>query len=166
MNESLSEALKEAYASAPSNVVMIHTLEINQTGVQAPVYIAQSRRDVIAKDENGQWRTFRPCGFQFSLPPANEEGYQSLNIAIDNVDRRVMAFITTGLSSKTTVKVIYRPYLNTDLATPQMDPVLVMYLKDVRITTFQVTGRATFMDVVNKKFPTDLYTRAHFPALG
>lgn len=166
MNESLTEAIKEAYACAPTNVAIIQTIEVRQEGIQAPIYLAQSFRDVVATDENGIERLFERGGFQFSLPPSNEEGFRSLNVAVDNIGRRVSDFITTAKLNEVPVQIIYRPYLSTDLTTPQMLPPLVLYLKNVQITAHQVTGQATFMDVVNKKFPVQLYTRERFPALG
>lgn len=166
MNAALSEAIKEAFAVAPSNVVTYHTLEIRQTGVQNPIYLVQSRREIEAWDEDGNVRIFEPSGFQFTLPPSNEEGFQSLNVAVDNVGQRVTSFIKTAQSERVPVEMIYRPYLSSDLSEPQMNPPLVLYLKDVQVTAFQVTGRATFMDIVNKKFPSELYIRDRFPTLG
>lgn len=166
MNPSLQDAIKEAFALAPASVVILNTIEIRQQGVQDPIFLVQARRGITATDENGVDRVYEPVGFQFSLPPSNEEGFQSLNVAIDNVGRRVTDFITTAMSVAEPIKVVYRPYLSTDLTQPQMDPPLILYLKDVRITAIQVTGRATFMDVVNKKFPSMLYTRDRFPSLG
>jgi len=166
MNESLSEAIKEAFASAPSENAVINTLEIRQDGVQDPIYLAQSKREFIAYDENNIQRTFRPSGFQFTLPPSNKEGFQSLNLAIANIGREVSDFIETAQSEPVAVKVIYRPYLSDDLTGPQMNPPLVLFLKDVHLTSYEVTGRATFLDVVNKKAPSELYTRERFPALG
>lgn len=165
MNQSLSEAIQEAYAVAPATKCVVHTLEISQGSVQNPVYIAQSRREFIALDENGVQRFFAPVGFQFSLPPSDEEGFRSLTIAIDNVDRRVTDFVELAKSEVEPVRVVYRPYLSDDLSRPQMDPPLVLFLKELQITSFQVVGRATFMDIVNKPFPNELYTRERFPAL-
>jgi len=170
MNSNLEDAIKEAFAIAPSNKVIINTLEIRQgddsNAVQEPIYIAQVRRSFTAKDENGNDITFEPSGFQFSLPPSTEEGFQSLNVAIDNIGRRVSDYINTAKSEEEPVKLIYRPYMSNDLSGPQMNPPLVLWLKDVKVNQFQVTGRATFMDVVNKKFPLELYTRERFPTLG
>jgi hypothetical protein len=162
----LQDAIKEAYASAPSNVVIIHTLEIRQEGVQDPIFISQSRRGIEAYDENGTLRVYLPVGFQFTLPPSNEEGFRSLNIAIDNIGLQVSDFVKIAKGSMEPVKLIYRPYVSNDLSQPQMNPPLVLFLKDVQITSHQVTGRATFMDIVNKKFPAQLYTRERFPSLG
>lgn len=166
MNPALEDAIKEAFASAPSSTVVYETLEIRQTGVQSPIFIVKSRRTLVATDENGVQHEFEPVGFQLTLPPSNEEGFTSLNIAIDNVGLRVTSFVEAAKSQVVPVEVIYRPYVSTDLTKPQMTPPIVMYLKDVRITAAQVTGRATFMDIVNKKFPAELYTRARFPSLG
>ena len=166
MNETLQDAIKEAFVLAPASKVILHTLEIRQTGVQSPVYIVQSRRGITATDEDGNAHYFEPVGFQFSLPPSNEEGVQNLSIAIDNIGRVVSDFIETARQTNTTVEIVYRPYLSDDLTQPQMDPPLVLFLKEVQITAAQVTGRATFMDIVNKKFPSELYTRLRFPTLG
>jgi hypothetical protein len=166
MNDAYLDAIKEAFAIAPASTVIYHTLQIRQTGVQSSVFLVQSRRSIIAADENGNWHTFEPVGFQFSLPPSNSEGFQSLNLAIDNIGRRVTDFVETAMSAVQPVEVLYRPYLNTDLTAPQMNPPILLYLKDIEMTDLQVTGRATFMDILNKKFPLDLYTRARFPALG
>ena len=166
MNDALSDAIKEAYTVAPSNKVIYDTLEIRQTGVQDPIYIVRAAREIIAVDENGQEHTFLPVGFQFTLPPSSEEGFRSLNVSIDNIGRAVSDFIEVARSEQVAVEVIYRPYLSDDLTTPQMIPPLVLFLKDIQITASTVTGRATFMDLVNRKFPSELYTRRRFPALG
>lgn len=165
MNEAFTEAIKEAFTLAPTTKVVFHTLEIRQTGVQDPVYLVQARQQITATDENGDDHDYEPCGFQFSLPPSNEEGFRSLNIAIDNIGRRVSDFVELAKSEVVPVEVIYRPYLSDDLTAPQMNPPLVLYLKDIEIGAFQVVGQATFADIINKKFPSELYTRARFQAL-
>lgn len=162
---SLEDAIKEAYASCPTSKVVLETLEIRQTGVQSPIFIVKSRQTLTALDENGASRTFRPCGFQITLPPQNEEGFRSLNVAVDNVGREISDFVSAAMSENVPVEVVYRPYLSDDLTRPQMDPPLVLFLKELQITASQVTARATFMDLVNRKFPSDLYTRARFPSL-
>lgn len=164
-NPSLTEAIKEAYASAPTVRVTYDTLEIRQGQVQAPIFLVRAKAEIIATDENGVQQTFRPSGFQFSLPSENEEGFRSLNIAIDNINREVTDFVEIAKSQPVPVEVIYRPYLSDDLSTPHMDPPLVLYLKELQINPLQVTGRATFLDVVNQKFPSELYNRARFPFL-
>lgn len=166
MNETLQDAIKEAFVLAPSSKVILHTLEIRQTGVQDPIFIVQSRRGITATDEEGNSRYFEPVGFQFSLPPSTEEGFQSLTVSIDNIGRVASDFVEKARQTEVPVKLIYRPYLSDDLTGPQMNPPLVLFLKEVQITAASVTGRATFMDILNKKFPSELYIRSRFPTLG
>ncbi len=163
---SFQDAIKEAFALAPAQKTILETLEIRQEGVQDPVFIVQSRRAIVAADENGEWHTFEPVPFQFVLPPASEEGFRSLNLAIDNVGRRIHDFVEAAKAEPVPVMVLYRPYLSDDLTQPQMSPPLTLILKDLQLSDFQVVGRATFMDLVNKKFPAEIYTRERFPALG
>lgn len=164
-NPSLEDALKEAYASAPSNQVILDTLEIRQVGVQETIFIVKAPVQLVALDEDGVQRVFQPMGFQMSLPEESEEGFRSLNIAVDNIDRRIGDFVQAAKSDSTAVEVIYRPYLSDDLSAPQMNPPLRLFLKEIQITDFQVTGKATFMDLVNQKFPSELYHRMRFPSL-
>lgn len=165
-NPSLSDAIKEAFASCPTGKVIFDTLEIRQTGVQSAIYLVKGQTALTAFDEDGNERVFFPSGFVFSLPPENEEGFRSLNIAIDNIGRAVSDFVVIAKSEKVPVELIYRPYVSDILTAPAMIPPLILYLKDIQVTTVQVTGRATFFDIINRKFPSDLYTRARFPALG
>lgn len=166
MNPSLTAAIKEAYAVAPAAKVILNTLEISQEGVQDTIYLVQSAHGFHAIDEDDNQVYFEPSGFQFSLPPSNEEGFKSLNIAIDNVGRRVSDFIATSLTQPVPVVLKYRPYLSDDPTAPQMVPPLTLFLKDVQITDQRVSGKATFIDIVNKKFPSERYTRERFPGLG
>jgi hypothetical protein len=166
MNTSLTDAIKEAFATAPTSKSIIHTLEISQGAVQPSVFLSQTRTGVDAFDEDGLEHTYVASGFQFTLPPSDEDGFKSLNIAIDNVNRAASDFIETAKTDPTAVTITYRPYLSDDLSAPAMNPPLVLYLKDVQVTTHQVTGKCTFMDLVNKKFPSELYQRVRFPSLS
>lgn len=166
MNEALTEALKEAYALAPADKVILHTLEIRQDGVQQSLRIVQGMTGITATDENDETHSWQPVGFRMALPPSNEEGFQSLSLSIDNIDRQVTDFITVAKSEMVPIVVKYRPFLLDDLTRPQMNPPVVLYLRDIQISAMQVTAKATFMDIINKKFPSELYTRDRFPTLG
>jgi hypothetical protein len=165
MNPALQEAIKEAYASAPANQCILHTLEIRQRGIQARIFLVRSLREITATLEDGNQQLFEPSGFNFSLPVSDNQGFQSLNISIDNIGLRVSDFCNRAVEQRVTVEIVYRPYLSTDLSAPQMNPPLLLYLKDVKVTSVQVTGRATFMDIINKHFPSELYIRDRFPTL-
>jgi len=165
-NASLNDAIKEAHAICPSEKNVIHTLEIRQTGIQLGYFLSQTQTGINAFDEDGVEHTFLPCGFQFTLPPSDDDGFKSLSIAIDNIDRKASDFVEVARQYVVPVEVIYRPYMSDDLTAPAMDPPLVLYLKDIQITALQVVGKCTFLDLVNKRFPSILYQRERFPSLG
>lgn len=166
MNNSWSEAIKEAMAVAPSDVVIINTLEIRHPSIGGRLFIAQSLVDFEATLETGETVVFEGAAFRFSLPAAGEGSMPELTLSVDNVDQRVGDFCDLASDFLDPVEVYFRPYLSTDLTQPHLDPPLSLFWKDVQVTAFEVTGRATMLDFINAKFPRTLYTRANFPGLG
>jgi len=167
-NSSLTAALKEAYASAPSDTVILDTIELSHPSLPAEtLYLVKAREDYDLTLEDGVTvQTFTASGFEFKLPPAGDKGVQELQIAIDNTDRVISDFLKQAKDYREPAKLVYRPYLSTDLTTPQLDPPLELNLTNVKVTVHQVTGRASFADLINKKHPLELYTRERFPSLG
>lgn len=166
MNNSMSDAIKEAYAVAPTNIRVFETLEISHEEIESPIYLVQDFRPLTAILETDAEVTFQPVWFNFSLPAANESGRQDLSISIDNIDRQVSDFIALAKNNRTPVFITYRPFLSYDLSQPQLNPPLRLTLQDVNITLTSVSGKAIFADVVNKKWPTEYYTRSRFPSIG
>lgn len=166
MNESLSQAIKEAYAVSNVTQVILETIELRHEKLPAPIRLINQRQGLQLTLETGESSFFEAVGFSFTLPAAGENGRQDLQITIDNVDKRISAFINQAKEFFEPVEIIYRPYLSTDLTTPQMNPPLVLTLQDVSITQFQVQAKATFADILNQKFPKEYYTRKRFPSLG
>lgn len=166
MNTALSDAIKEAYAVCPSDVAVLETLEISHPSIGGTIYLVKNREDLTLTLEDDTEHIFEGVGFRMTLPSSGDNGSQSLTLAIDNVDRRVSDFLNTAKNYPDPVTVKYRPYLSSDLTTPQMNPPLVLFLTDVMVNVFEVSGKASFADILNKKFPTELYTRARFPSIG
>ena len=165
-NQALTEALKEAYALAPTEIVILHTLQLSHPSLTEDLFLVQ---DIVEHDftlEDLSIETFEPVGFRFALPPIGDQGLQELTISIDNTDRRITDFVNTIKGQPGTTEVRYRPYLSNDLTTPQMDPPLLLFLKELSITAVQIQGRATFADIINKRYPSEWYTRERFPSLG
>lgn len=165
MNETLSAALKEAYALAPASVSYIHTLELRHISMSEPLFLVQGFLHQRLKLETGAWKTFRACAFDFKLPAVEDSGLQELSITIDNTNNRVSDFCEQAMLFPAPIELYYRPYLSTDLETPQMDPALRLYLLNVKVSESQVSGRAAQVDFVNLKFPTEKYNSTRFPVL-
>lgn len=167
-NPALTAAIQESYASAPKGVFLLDTLEISHPSIPAEtIFIVRETKSYDLTLEDGVTvETFQPLAFNITLPPAGDKGIQELRLEVDNVDRSISDFFALAKDYRTPVKVVYRPYLNTDLSTPQLDPPLELNLTDVKITAEKVTSRATFADLINKKHPLEMYTRSRFVSLG
>lgn len=167
MNAALTAALKEAYVLAPSNLAILDTLQFSHPALPGgDLYIVKNTEDLTMTLEDTSSHLFKACGFQITLPQSGDQGLQQLPIVVDNVLQVFTDFINLIKSSSDRCSVTYRPYLSSDLTTPQMIPPLVLYLTDIVVTETQVQGNCTFMDILNKPFPSELYTRQRFPGLA
>lgn len=165
MNIALSEALKEAYALAPSNVQHVHSLEITHESMSESLYLVQGYFHKSLTLEDSSVRKFRATAFDFTLPATDVGGLQELNITIENANNQVSDFCEQAMTFPAPVEILYRPYLSTDLTTPLMNPPLRLFLLNVTVAEAQVSGRAVPVDFLNLKFPTELYNSARFPPL-
>ena len=165
-NESIEDALKEVYALAPNSVIPLDTLEISYVGLPETLYIVKDRVSWDLTLEDSTTHTFKPCGFEFIQPAAGIDGVQQLSLAVDNVGDEVNDFFNAlGTELTEPVKVVYRPYLSNDTSGPQLDPPLVLFLVDITMDVFKVSGRATFASIVNSRYPTQYYSAQRFPGL-
>jgi hypothetical protein len=164
---SLSEALKEAYTLAPSNVAVIDTLQISHPSLPGgDIFICCNTEAITCLLETEAEATFQPCAFSIQRPQSGDQGLSNLPIAIDNIDQVFTDFINQVKNSSDPVSVTYRPYLSNNLLVPQMVPPIILFLTDITVTETQVQGNCTFMDIINKPFPTQNYTRTRFPGLA
>jgi hypothetical protein len=163
-DDPLQAAIREAYATARSDVYYLDTLEISNAAAPT-LYLVRDRIDQNLTLEDSTVKTFVACGFRFQLPAAGDNGLQELSLAVDNVDRKASEFVSAALGSNAPIEVVYRPYLSSDLTQPQMNPPLRLFLTDVVITSVEINGRAQFADILNRKFLSESYVRRRFPAL-
>ncbi|MEO0797382.1 MAG: DUF1833 family protein [Verrucomicrobiota bacterium] len=160
------DAVKEAFASCPKSEVHIHTLQISHSLFSQTYWFVRQRQDMILTLETGQDQLFKAAGFQFTLPEKSEDGLQDLNVAVDNVDKALTDELDGLEGTREDVKITYRMYLSSDLSKPVQDPPLTLSITDVKITTFSITGRASFQNFLRKQFLTEHYNTETFPTLG
>lgn len=170
-DSTLSEALKEAYASAPTNVIIYSTVELYHSAFGDPIRLVRDFNNLNATLEStaprnaGQAVTFLGANFDFTKPEVSTENVPQVTMTIDNVDRSIIYIIEKTLNSFEQIKLIYREYLNTDLSTPHNNPPLEMTIISISVDLFKVTAVAGFPNLTNKKFPTKEYTLEEFPGL-
>jgi len=171
-DEALTQALKEAYASVPSDEVVLSCLEIWHPAFTEPIRVVCDNQDFSAyleadaPREGGEEVTFIGMPFEFSLPDVDDQTLGQLVISIDNVSGEVIRQIELSMSSPDRIEVIYRPYLENDISAPQMDPPLYMEIKNIQATTYRIEARAGFKDIMNRKFPGITYRLEDFPGLS
>lgn len=161
----LDEAIKEAFARAPSNVAQVHTLEVRHASMTEPLYLVKGFQHRVITLETAEVVTAVATPFEFRLPPTNDNGVQELHINLDDVNKRVSRFVRTCVRFSSPITVIYRPYLSTDLTVPRMTPPLRLTLKNASIKSGMFSARATPADFLNARFPTVRYTVENFPGL-
>lgn len=173
----LSEAIQEAYANAPSDAIILHTLELrhpdfrDETGNTVAIRVVRDRVDLTARLEAdaplnaGQLVTFIAMGFELDLPPVDTAPVPEIVVTLDNVSREIVRHLDAAAESQAVIEITYRPYLSNDLEGPQMDPPITLVLTEVEADVQRVTARARMMDIGNKAFPSRSYTAREFPGL-
>lgn len=141
-------------------------LSLVEIATQEPLYLVNEMRSLNLGLETSVVKTFQPCGFKLELPEKSDTGIQDLNIVIDNTNGLVSDFIEKALEVQNqSIRIIYRPYLGSDLTQPQMNPPLVLFLTSVSSRGAEIVGTASFSDFLNKTFLSEKYTLDRFPAL-
>lgn len=168
---SLSAALKEAYASAPSGIVIMHTLEFRHNNFTAPIRVVLDHQSFIGRLEASaplnpsEEVTFVAFAFEFQLPEVQNNADPEIVISMDNVSRDIEDALAMAVASPYKIEVTYRPYLSTDNTAPQMNPPLTLTVNHIEADDFKVTARASFGNASNKSFPSELYNGTRFPGL-
>lgn len=170
-DSTLSQAIKEAYASAPSNVVIYHTLELRHPAFTAPIRVVRDYEDLTATLEAsapadaGQPVLFVRFAFDFTKPEVGPNSVPQITIEMDNVDRAIVANVEAALTTTDLVQCTYREFISTNLGAPQNDPPLHMIIMAITADVFRVKATAGFPDLMNRRFPSTAYEAETFPGL-
>lgn len=176
-DSTLSEALKEAYASAPSDVILLHTLElrhptfVDDHGNPTAIRVVRDHVNHTCTLENsaplnpGEAVEFVAMAFDLELPPVNNTPTPEISVTIDNVSTEMIAYLDRAIETQDMIELTYRPYLSDDLTTPQMDPPITLVITDIHVDCYKITATARMMDIGNKSFPSENYTVKNYPGL-
>ena len=161
----ISAELARVYASAPTDDDVVETLELAHPNFSRTWYIVSKAYPFAANLEGGAPVTFDPLPFAVVLPSKSGEGQQDLGVSIDNVDQAIIDELEAANADPTTkITATYRAYTASDPGAPAFIlPALA--LTDIVATDTSVKGTATRTDVINRPFPSVLYTIQLFPGL-
>lgn len=174
---SYTEALKEAYASAPVDKPALVTLEIHHPsfeddqGNRTAIRVVRAYKDYTlgleptAPLNGGQMVLFQKCAFELKEPGFSEKNVPTMPITINGVSRKINGYLEQAILTRAPLVVYMRPYLESNLTAPSMDPPYRFELTNVTVDLFQVTGECNLKDVFNFGFPNDKFTTTVFPGL-
>lgn len=165
-NDTYKQAIREAMASAKKSDPILETLQVYHDGLAETLWLVKNNEDLTLTLEDTTSQAFEAVGFQIKLPDTGAKGLQELTVQIDNVDRRVLAFVSAAKALDGAVKFKYRVYLASDTSAPQNDPPMDLSLIDISITELRVSAKAKFANILSSAFPKNIYTRRDFPGLG
>jgi len=117
----LSQALREAYAAAPADTVILHTLEIWHPTFTEPIRVVRDHAELTARLETGAPRDagrmvgFVALAFDLDLPPVDTAPVPEIAVTLDNVGQEIVDALEAAAISQDKIDIIYRPYLSTDL---------------------------------------------------
>lgn len=170
-DSSLQAAIKEAYASAPSDEVILFTIEMRHPAFTEPLRVVRDMQNLTARLEDdapenpGEEVLFIAYPFDIKPPDMDEYGKPELTITIDNVGREILAYIEQAVRQRAVIDVTYRLYLASDLSGPQNNPPMTMQVTTISANPTSITMVASFSDLSSKAFPKQMYTLEQFPSL-
>lgn len=189
--DAYNAAIREAFACAPPSQRYLHTLILEHPAFEGhPLAVRRILPEYeswplstnnnsgggyiswsVALVQDGEDHVFcgrlhNKCGFRFAMPARDTGGIQELSLAIDNTDESMSAFLESAKNHNAPCRVWYTVFMEGDNDTPQLDPPMLLFMRDAVVTPVEITATATFADIVNKKFPSILYTRRTFPSLN
>lgn len=168
----LSAALKEAYAVAPTADVIYHTLELWHPAFSLPIRVVRDYANIDARIEATAARdaglivAFTAYAFNVIPPDQSATALPQCTIEIDNVSREIMTQIDLAIMQVDPITVIYRCYLSNSLSVgSENNPPLEMELITVGANPLRLSATAGFKNLLDKRFPALDYDMETFPGL-
>lgn len=186
-NPTLSEALQDAYASAPADRAIINTLSIWYDGLEvegdpSEIYIYDGfagnretadgvplkdfRLEAAARYAGGGVVEFIAVPFDVTMPQVASQQIVKAQLMVDGVGREIADAMMSAIALGKSIEVTYRAFLEgMEYDGPQNDPPLVFHLSNVQINAVQVRGDITPINVGGRRFPGESYRPSRFPAI-
>lgn len=156
--------LDVVYSSAPTDVVIIATIELDAPSFIQPIRNCTGFEDQTVTLENSEVVTFIAAGIDVALPARDESGKQDLVFAIDNVTGEAQAAVEHVIENGEAMTMTYRKYLSVDLSAPAETPIRMTVIDaNFRGASLQVT--CSYNDIINRAWPRRRYTADFAPGL-
>ena len=160
----MTQAVREAYASAPSGIMLWHCLTLSHSAWAGTLDITQDTAEHVLTDEAQRSATYLPIAFAFTLPEVSESSVSEILVEIDAVPRDVAALLDLAVSATGVITLQYRAWLSNDVSAPAYGP-LSLSVTAASASIDKVSLRASAANVANLAFPNLDYTPSKFPGL-
>lgn len=161
----LDPKLKAIYAGSNASRPL-ETLEISHEDWPVTQYIVNDDQTWQFELEDGSPKIFIPVPFTVKLPTKDVEGRQDLSIIIANAGREMIGMVETAAKRPNyPLQVNFRIFLDTPMSRPMNNPPLRLDIGEVTADNYTVTAVASRFEMLNRKWPTVLYTADMFPGL-
>ncbi len=159
----ISTILQTVLASAPTDEILISTLEIQVAG-QPSIRLVHAYDDMTLGVPGQGPQVFEACSLEIALPKKDTSGNQSLSFGLGIVDSRAQNLVQIAQDSGLETYLIYREYLSSDLSTPARAPyTMVVSGGEFNGPTLQV--EASYFDLLNFAWPRQRYTAENAPGV-
>lgn len=172
-----TDAWEEAEASVPPNVDVFCTLELQHlafvdvnTGPFSVRAVAGTPHDQTFRIESGAVLNpdedveFKAIPFYSERPEFQEGKTPECRITVDSVGDELIPYLEEATKIRSDMIAIYREYRSDDLTAPCYGPVQFL-IKQVSLRSSTIEGVAKIDDLVNRKFPSRVYSYKDYPGL-
>jgi hypothetical protein len=113
---------------------------------------------------------FVPVPVQMTLPKRDSSGRSEMSLTWCGIQKEVDQFLCAAIGTGDRPGGIYPVICRYSVfilgdPNPQIDPWVEFRLTNIAVTEQAVTATASSADVLNQKFPTEVYRLSHFPGL-
>lgn len=164
MSRSISADARRAFYSQETEEAFLILLEIdNWEDPTTPIRVAYNNADVTStlSGEYSSAKTFLGTFFHIELPDESGESANTVRLAIDNVDQRMVLAIR-NLSDPPNVRLWI--VSSRDTNTVEAGP-LRFVLESVDYDRFYIRGELVFENVVNRRWPQHDFTPSNTPGI-
>ena len=174
----IEEAMAEAYATAPVDIVLLHTLEISHPSFEIPVRVARwpvtgpepetfrCRLEDDAPRDAGQTVEFTAMPFEVKLPEKSQETCGQFEISLDGVGSQLDETIELAVKGMDVCTAVFRTFIKgrEDEGPAEVWPDVEIQNPELDASTGKLTVHGVVLNWINRPFGR-LYTPQRYPGL-
>lgn len=174
----LDDAIAEAYASAPQDIIILHTLEINHKSFGVPVRVVRwpvhgpepetfsCLLESTAPKNAGQTVSFTAMPFDIKLPEKSQETPGQFTITLAGVGDMLDDALETAAIGGGIVTAIYRTFIKgrQGEGPAEVYPGIELQSPELDSSTGTITVTGVVLNWINRPFGR-LYTPSRYPGL-